>query len=125
MYIQCSKETHPTNSETNLFSHQHYVFGQFLKVSEDVSTARELQHVFQRHNIMAIGKGHSSSSSISKPHSFKQLLSHGTPLRKIIADTATEEIAKALHDLFADKIAAKKIACANARADMHWRARNL
>ena len=47
------------------------------------------------------------------------------PLRKVIEDGPAEEIAKALHDLFADKIAATKIAGAKARADMHWLARNL
>jgi len=62
--------------------------------------------------------------SLSRPRSFKQLLSHGMPLRKVIGDGPPEEIAKALHDLFADKIAATKIACAKARADMHWPARN-
>ena len=61
--------------------------------------------------------------SLSRPRSFRQLLSHGLPSRKVIENWPPEEICKALHDLFADKIAATKIACAKARADMNWPAR--
>ena len=58
--------------------------------------------------------------SLSRPRSFSQLLSHGLPSRKVIEVGPPEEIAKALEELFADKIAAKKIACVKAQADMNW-----
>ena len=57
--------------------------------------------------------------------SFRQFLNHGVRIRKIIEDGPPEENAKALHDLFVDKIATTKIACANSRTNMHWYANNL
>ena len=54
---------------------------------------------------------------------FDQLLSNGLPDRSIIESGPPEEIAKAFEQLFADKIAATKIACAEARQAMGWPAR--
>ena len=61
--------------------------------------------------------------SLSRPRSFARLLSHGLPDRAIIEGGPPEEIAKALTELFADKIASTKIACAKAREAMGWPAR--
>ena len=61
--------------------------------------------------------------SLSRPRSFARLLSHGLPDRAIIEGGPPEEIAKALRELFADKIASTKIACAKARKAMGWPAR--
>ena len=61
--------------------------------------------------------------SLSRPRSFNQLLSHGLPERTIIESGPPEQIAKAFAELFTDKIAATKIACAKAREDLGWPAR--
>ena len=61
--------------------------------------------------------------SLSRPRSFGQLLSHGLPDRSIIESGPPEQIAKAFDDLFADKIAKTKIACAKARQELGWPAR--
>ena len=61
--------------------------------------------------------------SLSRPRSFGQLLSHGLPDRSIIESGPPEQIAKAFDELFADKIAATKIAGARARQALGWRAR--
>ena len=61
--------------------------------------------------------------SLSRPRSFGQLLSHGLPDRSIIESGPPEELAKAFDELFTDKIAATKIACAEARQAMGWPAR--
>ena len=61
--------------------------------------------------------------SLSRPRSFGQLLSHGLPDRSIIESGPPEEIAKEFDELFADKIARTKIACAKARQALGWPAR--
>ena len=61
--------------------------------------------------------------SLSRPRSFGQLLSHGLPDRSIIESGPPEQIAKAFDELFADKIATTKIACAKARQALGWPAR--
>ena len=61
--------------------------------------------------------------SLSRPCSFGQLLSHGLPEREVIESGPPEEIAKAFQELFADKIAKTKIACAKAREEMGWPSR--
>ena len=61
--------------------------------------------------------------SLSRPRSFNQLLSHGLPDRSIIESGPPEQIAKAFAELFTDKIAATKIACAKARQQLGWPAR--
>ena len=58
--------------------------------------------------------------SLSRPRSFGQLLSHGLPDRSAIESGPPDEIAKAFDELFADNIAATKIACAEARRAMGW-----
>ena len=55
--------------------------------------------------------------------SFGQLLSHGLPDRSIIESGPPEQVAKAFAELFTDKIAATKIACAKARQELGWPAR--
>ena len=62
--------------------------------------------------------------SLSRPRSFAQLLSHGLPDRSVIESGPPEEIANAFEEFFANKIAATKIACANARKDLGWPARS-
>ena len=61
--------------------------------------------------------------SLSRPRSFGQLLSHGLPDRSIIESGPPEQIAKAFAELFTEKIAATKIACAKARQELGWPAR--
>ena len=58
--------------------------------------------------------------SLSRPRSFDQLLSHGLPDRSIIESGPPEQIAKAFDELFADKIATTKSACAKARKALKW-----
>ena len=58
--------------------------------------------------------------SLSRPRSFKQLLSHGLPEREIIESGPPEDIAKAFKTLFETKIAKTKIACKKAREEMNW-----
>ena len=62
--------------------------------------------------------------SLSRPRSFGQLLSHGLPDRSIIESGPPEQISKAVDELFADKIATTKIACAKARQALGWPARS-
>ena len=62
--------------------------------------------------------------SLSRPRSFGQLLlSHGLPDRSIIESGPPQELAKAFDELFTGKIAATKIACAEARLALGWPAR--
>ncbi len=61
--------------------------------------------------------------SLSRPRSFGQLLSHGLPDRAIIEGGPPESINSAFEELFSQKIAATKRACARARAKMGWPAR--
>ena len=61
--------------------------------------------------------------SLSRPRSFGQLLSHGLPDRSIIEGGPPEQIAKAFAELFTEKIAATKVACKKARAELKWPAR--
>jgi len=61
--------------------------------------------------------------SLSRPRRFKNLLCHGLPRRELIEGGPPEEIAAALDELFVNKIAATKIACANARKRLKWPAR--
>ena len=58
--------------------------------------------------------------SLSRPRSFGQLLSHGLPDRSIIESGPPAQIAKAFAELFTEKIAATKIACAKARQELGW-----
>ena len=51
-------------------------------------------------------------------------MSHGLPDRSVIESGPPEEIAKAFDELFADKIVATKIACAEARKAMGWPTRS-
>ena len=61
--------------------------------------------------------------SLSRPRSFKQLLSHGLPEREIIESGPPEDIATAFKTLFSQKIAKTKIACKKAREELEWPAR--
>ena len=61
--------------------------------------------------------------SLSRPRRFKNLLSHGLPSRELIEGGPPEEISTALAELFVNKIAATKIACAKARKQLKWPAR--
>ena len=58
--------------------------------------------------------------SLSRPRSFGQLLSHGLPDRDVIEGGPPESISNAFEELFSQKIAATKQACARARARMRW-----
>ena len=53
----------------------------------------------------------------------RQPLSHGLPDRDVIEGGPPEELVNAFDDLFTAKIATTKIACAKARAEMGWPAR--
>ena len=61
--------------------------------------------------------------SLSRPRSFGQLLSHGLPDRSIIESGPPEELARAFYELFTEKIAVTKIACAEARLALQAPAR--
>ena len=61
--------------------------------------------------------------SLSRPRRFKNMLSHGLPLRETIEAGPPEEITKAFDELFTAKIAATKIACVKAREALKWPAR--
>ena len=61
--------------------------------------------------------------SLSRPRGFSRLLSHGLPDRDIIEGGPPEDITDAFEDLFSQKIAATKRACAHARSEMGWPAR--
>ena len=61
--------------------------------------------------------------SLSRPRSFTKLLSHGLPDRAVIESGLPEETAAAFAELFTEKIAATKVACAAARVEMGWPAR--
>jgi hypothetical protein len=58
--------------------------------------------------------------SLSRPRSFSRLLSHGLPDRAIIEGGPPESITEAFQELFTEKIASTRLACARARADMGW-----
>lgn len=58
--------------------------------------------------------------SLSRPRSFAQLLSHGLPSREVIEGGPPEAWLAELDDLFKEKIAKTKIACAKARAVLGW-----
>ena len=62
-------------------------------------------------------------ASLSRPRGFSRLLSHGLPDRDIIEGGPPEDITDAFEDLFSQKIAATKRACAHARSEMGWPAR--
>ena len=51
------------------------------------------------------------------------MLSHGLPSRELIESGLPEDTAEAFAELFTDKIAATKIACAAARRELGWPAR--
>ena len=61
--------------------------------------------------------------SLSRPRSLSRLLSHGLPDRSIIEGGPPESITDAFEEIFIEKIAKTKLACAQARADMGWPAR--
>ena len=61
--------------------------------------------------------------SLSRPRGFSRLLSHGLPDRDIIEGGPPENITNAFEELFSQKIAATKRACARARAELGWPAR--
>ena len=61
--------------------------------------------------------------SLSRPRSFSKMLSHGLPEREVIESGPPESIAAAFKELFEDKIAATKVACAKAREELGWPAR--
>ncbi len=58
--------------------------------------------------------------SLSRPRSFRNLLSHGLPSREVIESGPPEAIAAAFKELFEDKIAATKLACIDAREELGW-----
>ena len=62
--------------------------------------------------------------SLSRPRGFSRLPSHSLPDRSIIEGGPPEGITGAFNQLFTDKIVATKTACAQARAEMRWPARN-
>ena len=61
--------------------------------------------------------------SLSRPRGFSRLLSHGLPDRHIIEGGPPENITNAFEEMFSQKLAATKEACARARAEMEWPAR--
>ena len=61
--------------------------------------------------------------SLSRPTCFNNMLGHGLPDREIIESGPPEEITKSFDELFTAKIASTKIACAKARKEMRWPAR--
>ena len=61
--------------------------------------------------------------SLSRPRSLSRLLSHGLPDRSIIEGGPPESITDVFKELFTEKIAATQQACAQARAEMGWPAR--
>ena len=61
--------------------------------------------------------------SLSRPRSLSRLLSHGLPDRSIIEGGPPERITDVFKELFTEKIAATQQACAQARAEMGWPAR--
>ena len=63
--------------------------------------------------------------SLSRPRKFANLLSHGLPEREILEGGPPEDIANALKELFADKIATTKVAMAKARKALKWPVRKL
>jgi hypothetical protein len=58
--------------------------------------------------------------SLSRPRSFSKLLSHGLPSREVIEAGPPEAITDAFKELFSEKIAATKLACIKARAELGW-----
>ena len=71
-------------------------------------------------NLGAVSKWLAYYVALSRPRSFGQLLSHGLPERKLIESGPPAETVKAFQDLFGDKIAETKLACARAREEMQW-----
>ena len=63
--------------------------------------------------------------SLPKLRCLSGLLCHGLPDRSIIEGCPPESITEDFDELFTDKIAATKIACALARAKMRWPARQV
>ena len=61
--------------------------------------------------------------SLSRPRCLSRLLSHGMPDRSIIEGGPPESITDAFQELFSEKITATKLACARARREMGWPAR--
>ena len=61
--------------------------------------------------------------SLSRPRSFKNLLSHGLPDRNIIEGGPPKTISDAVQDMFGAKIVKTRLARAQARAEMGWPAR--
>ena len=58
--------------------------------------------------------------SLSRPRSFKNLLSHGLPRRDIIERGPPKEILESFTTLFQSKIASTKVAFAAAREELGW-----
>ena len=58
--------------------------------------------------------------NLSRPRSLSRLLCHGVPDRDVIEGGPPETIVKAFVDFFESKIAATKLACARARAELGW-----
>jgi len=58
--------------------------------------------------------------SLSRPPSLKQLLSHGLPDRHVIERGPPEDWLQQLDELFREKIATTKVACAKARRELGW-----
>ena len=61
--------------------------------------------------------------SLSRPRGFSRLLSHDLPYRDIIEGGPPENITNAFEEMFSEKIAATKVACARAREALRWPAR--
>ena len=61
--------------------------------------------------------------TLSRPRSFSKLLSHGLPSRDIIEAGPPKDLTEAFTELFDKKIKKTKLACARARAQMKWPAR--
>ena len=58
--------------------------------------------------------------TLSRPRGFSRFLSHGLPDRDIIEGGPPEDITLAFEELFSEKIAKTKRACARARKEMGW-----
>ena len=61
--------------------------------------------------------------SLSRPRSFKKLLSHGLPDREIIEEGPPKDILTAYNQLFMAKITKTKIVCVATRKKLGWPAR--
>jgi hypothetical protein len=58
--------------------------------------------------------------TLSRPRGLSRFLSHGLPDRDIIEGGPPEDITLAFEELFSEKIAKNKRACARARKEMGW-----